>query len=257
MLVAGDDDEVVAAGVADKVVCAAVFVYDVSTDAATLEATGMDVSIYDDLQTGRVYANFDVTAADVGSVLDIPLNALAISDIIAASESVSVGIHVATAPIGGPAQWMRFSAGSEARTHQLVVSGDCNMNSVPDDCDVSSGTSDDCHNCCETGHGAGCTDVSIEACVCAFDPYCCNTNWDSLCVSEVTSLGCGICGELANGIPDECEPDCDLNGVADSCDIAAGTHEDCNQNGVPDSCDIANGTSADTNGDGVPDECGS
>ncbi|MEX1363907.1 MAG: hypothetical protein AB1Z98_12315 [Nannocystaceae bacterium] len=48
-------------------------------------------------------------------------------------------------------------------------------------------------NCCSTGHGAGCEVDPVESCVCAADPYCCNTNWDSICVGEVTSLGCGSC----------------------------------------------------------------
>ncbi len=50
-------------------------------------------------------------------------------------------------------------------------------------------------------------------------------------------------------------PDCNGNGVLDSCDIADGTSEDCNGNGIPDECDIAGGTSQDINGNGVPDEC--
>jgi hypothetical protein len=40
----------------------------------------------------------------------------------------------------------------------------------------------------------GCQDTSIQACVCVVDPYCCNTNWDSICVGEVDSLSCGTCG---------------------------------------------------------------
>ncbi len=48
-------------------------------------------------------------------------------------------------------------------------------------------------NCCTTGHGFGCEVSAVESCVCATDPFCCNTNWDSLCVGEVTSLGCGTC----------------------------------------------------------------
>ncbi|MHC4696845.1 MAG: hypothetical protein ACYTFA_08895, partial [Planctomycetota bacterium] len=58
-----------------------------------------------------------------------------------------------------------------------------------------------------------------------------------------------------NAIPDECEPDCNGNGLADSCDIAEGTSQDCNTNGIPDSCDIPSGTSADCNGNASPDEC--
>jgi hypothetical protein len=58
----------------------------------------------------------------------------------------------------------------------------------------------------------------------------------------------GIC---MPGVPD---PDCNENGVLDSCDIDQGT-PDCNENGVPDECDLAEGTSPDFNGNGVPDEC--
>jgi hypothetical protein len=47
--------------------------------------------------------------------------------------------------------------------------------------------------CCTTSAGPGCADAAIEACVCASDSYCCSTAWDSACVGEVTSLGCGTC----------------------------------------------------------------
>ncbi len=136
---------------------------------------------------------------------------------------------------------------------------DCNSNGIPDDCDVNCGpifgpcemfdceTVADCtpHNCCQTGHGAGCLDPVIEACVCTEDAYCCETEWDETCVIEVTSLSCGTCG--GNGIPDEC-------------DIAACEGDpacsDCNHNDVPDECDIASGTSLDVDpADGAPDEC--
>lgn len=52
-------------------------------------------------------------------------------------------------------------------------------------------------NCCSTG-GTGCADLpSVESCVCAADSYCCNTQWDQLCVDEVDSLGCGTCKGLS------------------------------------------------------------
>ncbi len=49
-------------------------------------------------------------------------------------------------------------------------------------------------------------------------------------------------------------PDCNGNGIDDSCDIIGGT-PDCNGNGIPDSCDIGSGTSDDCDNDQVPDEC--
>jgi hypothetical protein len=48
-------------------------------------------------------------------------------------------------------------------------------------------------NCCAVGSGAGCGNVLVNECVGAIDPYCNDTQWDNICVSEVTSLGCGSC----------------------------------------------------------------
>ena len=46
------------------------------------------------------------------------------------------------------------------------------------------------HACGVTGV-AGCADPGIEAVVCAEDPFCCETEWDHVCVGEVTSLVAG------------------------------------------------------------------
>ena len=48
------------------------------------------------------------------------------------------------------------------------------------------------HGCCEVG-GGGCDDQAIEACVCAIDPYCCETAWDTLCIDAIAAGGCGAC----------------------------------------------------------------
>jgi hypothetical protein len=48
-------------------------------------------------------------------------------------------------------------------------------------------------DCCSVGSGAGCGNVAVNECVGAADPYCNDTAWDSICVGEVTSLGCGSC----------------------------------------------------------------
>jgi len=46
-------------------------------------------------------------------------------------------------------------------------------------------------NCCVAGGGAGaCQIAGIKNCVCGLDPYCCQTNWDSLCVDEAKTQ-CG------------------------------------------------------------------
>lgn len=99
-------------------------VYDVSTDAATLEADGTgQTAIFNDLETGNVYGTFEVESGDVGSIIEIPLSAKAISDINkAAGGTFAVGIHLDTYSGGiAAAEGVRFSQLSEARTHQLVL----------------------------------------------------------------------------------------------------------------------------------------
>ncbi len=58
---------------------------------------------------------------------------------------------------------------------------------------------------------------------------------------------CDNCPTVQNGD----QADCDHDGIGDACE----NQPDCNQNGIPDSCDIANGTSHDNNSNGIPDEC--
>jgi hypothetical protein len=70
---------------------------------------------------------------------------------------------------------------------------------------------------CKTSTSSGCGGCACEACVCATDPFCCWSSWDSLCVSYCTSQ-CGGCGKpscgngLCEGINGEncstCNSDC-------------------------------------------------
>ncbi len=75
---------------------------------------------------------------------------------------------------------------------------------------------------CEPTEGvAGCGGCECEACVCELDPYCCDTEWDSLCVGECK--GCGSCPyvtECGNGL---CEPGEDCALCADDCPCMPGT----------------------------------
>ncbi len=59
-----------------------------------------------------------------------------------------------------------------------------------------------------------------------------------------------------NGTPDEYDPDCNANGIADRCEIDSGWTDDCNGNGLPDSCEISMGLAADADGDRKIDGCG-
>lgn len=101
-------------------------VWDVSTDASTLEANGLprNTAIFDDLQSGSRYASLTVYPSDVGSVLTIQLNAAAIANINAARGGFfSVGVHLDT-PSGAVThvgEGVRFSESAEYRTHQLQL----------------------------------------------------------------------------------------------------------------------------------------
>lgn len=50
------------------------------------------------------------------------------------------------------------------------------------------------NDCCTPAANPGCTDAGIESCVCMQDPFCCDTEWDQVCVDQVDSFGCGDCG---------------------------------------------------------------
>ena len=120
---------------------------------------------------------------------------------------------------------------------------DCNANNIPDECDISDGTSND-------ANGNGIPDECEDDC---------NTNgvpdhWD---IKTGTSEDCNINGipdecDTANGtsndvnsnsIPDECEEDCNDNGSPDDWDVVMGWSEDCNDNLIPDECELAAGES--------------
>ena len=69
-----------------------------------------------------------------------------------------------------------------------------------------------------------------------------------------------------DGIPDECQVDCNENQIPDEYELAHGLITDCNENDIPDDCDWAvmgdcdedgllDGCEVDLNEDFIPDEC--
>jgi subtilisin-like proprotein convertase family protein len=118
------------------------------------------------------------------------------------------------------------------------AAGDCNSNSVSDDQDIAEGTSVDCNvnglpDECEL-QGNDCNDTQTP---------------DDCDLSSGASLDCQL-----NGIPDECDiasgrsPDCNDDGVPDECEV----FDDCNGNNLPDECELA-GNDCDSNE--IPDGC--
>ncbi len=58
----------------------------------------------------------------------------------------------------------------------------------PEDCG-------DCEGVCSEPNGTpGCWDPDLTDCVCAADPYCCETAWDDSCVAQIEAQGCGLLG---------------------------------------------------------------
>lgn len=57
--------------------------------------------------------------------------------------------------------------------------------------------------CCASHREPGCLDPAVEACVCALDPFCCDTRWDDLCVQSAQH-DCGLACMDAGG--DCCAP---------------------------------------------------
>lgn len=133
---------------------------------------------------------------------------------------------------------------------------DCNLNNLPDECDIAfgvsedldgDGTPDECQIDCNNNGVPDRRDLIPFG-----QSFDCNGN-DVPDECDVISGASGDCN--TNGIPDECEVDCNSNGVPDQCDIASGFSPDCQSNGVPDDCEIAAGSAADCNTNSLPDEC--
>ncbi|MCC6652121.1 MAG: VCBS repeat-containing protein [Candidatus Eisenbacteria bacterium] len=99
---------------------------------------------------------------------------------------------------------------------------DCNLNGIDDRTEIQSGAQSDLN-----GNGL---------------PDSC----------DIASGSSGDCN--GNGVPDEIEPDCDHDGIPNTCEPFGGG-ADCNANNVSDACDISSGASFDCNQNGVPDEC--
>ena len=98
-------------------------------------------------------------------------------------------------------------------TNDSCVNGNCVNEQIPG-CGEE-GCGDPASGSCDTPNGSPyCNDAECCQAVCASDPYCCNTEWDSVCASATASL----CGGGGGGKTDSCgDPD------SGSCQTANGT----------------------------------
>ncbi len=75
------------------------------------------------------------------------------------------------------------------------------------------------HDVCAEGSALGPNCDSCAADVCDFDPYCCDTEWDDVCVDEATSI-CGSCaagGGATTCEHSECAAGVSLTATCSSC----------------------------------------
>ena len=126
--------------------------------------------------------------------------------------------------------------------------GDGKVDCVDPDCDNAANCDAGDGTCCLAQAGRGCSDEAGENFVCACDPYCCNTQWDSTCATEyytaanvhppggACALGFGgVCNETScadgidNTIPSDGKVDCADKGCAlqPICRPFGGAQEDC------------------------------
>lgn len=122
---------------------------------------------------------------------------------------------------------------------EIAISGDCNENRIPDECDDASSDlwSDDNAN--------GVLDQ------CEFRS---SLDCDGNGIPDAEQFPDGVIDCDSDGVFDACEQnifDCDADGTYDLCEIAAG-EPDCNANGRPDACE---GIADDCDSDGITDIC--
>ena len=67
------------------------------------------------------------------------------------------------------------------------------------DCPIPPPPPPDVSDCCFSNETPFCDDPDCQELVCAIDPYCCDTEWDGICVGEAIEL----CGDLCPQPPDD------------------------------------------------------
>jgi hypothetical protein len=61
------------------------------------------------------------------------------------------------------------------------------------------------NDCCTASGSGGCDDDTVEACVCAGDPFCCEVEYDALCARQAVSR-CGLDCDDRSPVSDCCGP---------------------------------------------------
>ncbi|MHC4090947.1 MAG: thrombospondin type 3 repeat-containing protein, partial [Planctomycetota bacterium] len=150
----------------------------------------------------------------------------------------------------GLAALLALTAGAGAVSAQQPVDcSACNPGPCPLCDDGNTCTFDRCddNGLCQNPPIPGCQDCNSNGI-----PDDCELDCDAESC-EAVEEGCGQAGDCnSSGVPDDCElegNDCNTNGIPDDCELEG---NDCNTNGLPDDCEL-DGNDCNTNG--VPDDC--
>ena len=98
--------------------------------------------------------------------------------------------------------------------------------------DSTTGGGNQLGNCCEPDGSMGCEVTEVSDCVCAEDPFCCDTEWDVNCAAEVNTLGCGECVLPPTVWDCYCTADCDGTVVDTPWQVCSGDELDAAEMGV-------------------------
>ena len=107
---------------------------------------------------------------------------------------------------------LEFTASGSVPCGDGTCGGTETCETCPADCGVCSGACPGSGNCCSENGSPGCTNSSCCDTVCAEDPFCCDTEWDSICADEAAILCCDMCAA-------SCPIDCP--GEGDCCQVHA------------------------------------
>jgi len=131
--------------------------------------------------------------------------------------------------------------------NKMCESGE-NCLTCPADCGQCSG------DCCSSHGSVGCSDPGVTQCVCAMDPFCCQSMWDGLCVEEAKQ-----CGAQCGCVPSCAGKACGNDGCGGQCGACPPNAVCTNFQCVPfctPQCMTANGQPKECGPDGCGGQCG-
>ncbi|MEC9073411.1 MAG: hypothetical protein VX938_13555, partial [Myxococcota bacterium] len=105
-----------------------------------------------------------------------------------------------------------------------LVSGDCSnaLDVTNSDCQEPGDLPSGANLPCEDSELPGSSDPGVTACVCAIDSYCCDTMWDSICVTQADTDCGAACSCDEPGADIACSSDLDC-AKCDTGDLCLGT----------------------------------